>query len=41
MQIDYLKISYEEDVYIYCLNFIKDINKIHMKQLAGRKCINK
>jgi hypothetical protein len=37
MQIDYVKISYKEDVYIRHTNFAKKSNEICMKQLTGGK----
>jgi hypothetical protein len=39
MQIDYVKISYKEDVHICYTNFTKTWNKIYMEQLVGGKCI--
>jgi hypothetical protein len=39
MQIDYVKISYEEDVHIYHTSFTKKWNEIGMEQLVSGKCI--
>jgi hypothetical protein len=39
MKIDYVKISYKEDVHICCTNIAKKWNQISMKQLAGGKCM--
>jgi hypothetical protein len=39
MQIDYMKISYKEDVHICHTKFTKNWNEIYMEQLADGKCI--